>query len=71
MAKQKEITDQILEDGVLRTMTKEEYDEYSNIVKDMKIYNDEKLKKEREKEIAISKLVSLGLTEQDIRAMGI
>jgi hypothetical protein len=71
MAKSKEPIEEIMVDGMLRPMTSEEQKEYKNLIKEMKLQNDSKLQKEREKEIAISKLVSLGLTEQDIRAMGI
>lgn len=71
MAKSKEPIEEIMVDGILRPMTSEEQKEYKNLIKEMKLQNDAKLQKEREKEVAISKLVSLGLTEQDIRAMGI
>ena len=67
----KAITEKILVDGVLRTMTKEEYDNYSSVVQAMQTSMDAKIENEQTREIAIAKLVALGLTEQDLRAIGI
>jgi deoxycytidylate deaminase len=67
----KQITEKILDSGVLRTMTKEEYENYTAITNLMQTENSAKKNSEQAKEIAIAKLVSLGLTEQDIKAMGI
>lgn len=67
----KAITEKILVDGVLRIMTQEEYDNYSNVVQAMQTSMDAKIENEQTREIAIAKLVALGLTEQDLRAIGI
>jgi hypothetical protein len=67
----KTITEKILVDGVLRTMSKEEHDNYSSLIQAMQMSMDSKIEAEQIREIAIAKLVALGLTEQDLRAIGI
>ena len=57
--------------SVEREMTVEEFAVYENTVSDAQILVQEYLNKEQQKEAAVAKLVALGLTEADLRALGI
>lgn len=56
---------------VEREMTVEEYENYQNTVDDAQALIQEHKQKEQEREAAVAKLVALGLTEADLRALGI
>lgn len=62
---------QIVVDGISREMTQEEFESYSISLQESKNAIDSKMQELRNKEIAIAKLVSLGLTESDLRAVGL
>lgn len=71
MAKVKDPKPSIVVDGVSREMTSEEFDAY-------KLANDEiaaeiaaELKAKQDKEIAVAKLATLGITEDDLRGLGL
>lgn len=56
---------------VEREMTVEEFEKYQNTVNDAQALIQEHKQKEQEREAAVAKLVALGLTEADLRALGI
>jgi hypothetical protein len=54
---------------VVREMNDEEYSEYQNNLAASQLKKEEELWAAQQKEIAIAKLVELGLTEEGIRAV--
>ncbi len=54
---------------IVREMNDEEYSEYQNNLAASEFKRAEELRVAQEKEIAIAKLVELGLTEEGIRAV--
>lgn len=63
------ITTKIIENGIEREMTKEEFDAYQKITQEASLLIQAEKDAIVAKEVAISKLVALGLTESDIRAV--
>lgn len=56
---------------VEREMTVEEFAIYENTIDDAQALIQEHKEKEQQKEAAVAKLVALGLTEADLRALGL
>lgn len=54
---------------IVREMNDEEYAEYKENIKAYEAKRSAELEKEKLREVAISKLVSLGITEAEIRAV--
>lgn len=54
---------------VVREMNDEEYSEYQNNLAASQLKKEEEFRAAQQKEIAIAKLVELGLTEEGIRAV--
>lgn len=75
MAKKKENRPEIsfhdveLGEVVVREMNDEEYAEYTSNINVYEAKRAEELEKEKLKELAISKLVALGMTEAELRAV--
>jgi hypothetical protein len=57
--------------AVEREMTVEEFAIYENTIEDAQVLIQEHKAKEQQKEAAVAKLVALGLTEADLRALGL
>lgn len=62
---------QIVVDGISREMTEEEFSLYKISLEESKQAIDAKIEEIRNKEIAIAKLVALGLSESDLRSVGL
>lgn len=69
MAKEKYPT--IIEDGISREMTKEEFNTYRLVSDESKSVVNTKVNEIKSREEAIAKLVALGLTEENLKAMGL
>lgn len=59
----------VLENGTEREMTKEEFDSYIKITEQASALIQAEKDAAIAKEVAVAKLVALGLTESDIRAV--
>jgi hypothetical protein len=55
----------------LRDMSPEELEEYNSVLSDAEVFMTKHSEDVVKKEAAIAKLVALGLSEEEIRAMGI
>jgi hypothetical protein len=71
MAKENKTNPTVVVDGVSREMTDEEFSTYNEINSEVEFVIDEKKKQERDRELAVAKFVALGLTEEDLRIMGL
>jgi hypothetical protein len=71
MAKSKISNPVIIVDGIEKEMTKEEFDSYAILNDEVMILINKEKENKKNKEIAIAKFVSLGLTEEDLRMMGL
>lgn len=71
MAKPKPTNPSILVDGVKREMTEEEAVAHAKIIAEAELVINAKKKEIIDKEIAVAKLVALGITESDLKAMGL
>ena len=71
MAKAKATHPLILIDGELINMTDEQFSNHSSVIKEAEQVMLSKKEEQAKKEIAISKLVALGLTEEDLRSVGL
>lgn len=71
MAKDNKTNPTVVVDGVSREMTDEEFSAYNEINSEVEFVIDEKKKEERDRELAVAKFVALGLTEEDLRIMGL
>jgi hypothetical protein len=58
-------------DGVVREMTEDEFSDYNKINDEVNVVVDSKMEKIQNRELVVAKLVALGITEQDLRAIGI
>jgi len=71
MAKTKKINPTIIVDGVSREMTDEEFSDYSKVNLEAQNVVDLEKKKVLDKELATAKFLALGLTEEDLKMMGL
>ena len=71
MAKTKTPNPSILVDGELVTMSNEQFSNYNAIVQEAEQVMVSKKEEQIKKENAIAKLVALGLTEEDLRSVGL
>lgn len=69
MAKEKYPT--VIENGISREMTKEEFNAYKTVNDESKSVINGRINNIKSKEEAIAKLVALGLTEENLKAMGL
>jgi hypothetical protein len=69
MAKSPNITTKIVENGIERNMTNEEFESYKKVTQEASVLIQSEKDATVAKEIAIAKLVALGLTESDLRAV--
>ena len=71
MAKDKKTNPTVIVDGISREMTDEEFSAYNEINSEVEFVIDGKKKEERDRELAVAKFIALGLTEEDLRIMGL
>lgn len=71
MAKKKVKTPEIVSDGVLRPMTQDELSAYNKVNSENASVINDKIEEIKKRESAIAKMAKLGLTESDLRAMGL
>lgn len=69
MAKSSNITTKIVENGIERDMTNEEFESYKKVTQEASLLIQAEKDAVLAKELAVAKLVALGLTESDIRAV--
>ena len=71
MAKSKDIKPTITVDGNTREMTDEELSAYQEVTLEVNEFLEMQKEKIRNKELATAKFLALGLTEEDLRMMGL
>ena len=71
MAKSKTTKPTIIVDGVSREMTSDEETSYNKVTSEASQLIDSAKQKQQNKEAAVAKLVALGLTEEDLRSVGL